>query len=245
MAAQNDDQSTGARPRAARRGDTDLMTDVASLVYRARSAKRREATIVVNGLDHAEWQAIVRRAAYGPNGKDMSQLAEAGLKRLGNMRANEFTKTASRFLIDLRKRKGAVSIPRAMEPTLKALMEKHHKSQREVILVATAYEALEVLKERSLQSFNFIADLLRENWQDPAVRSRIARKPDTQARFERAMSRGLGKLKPGYDDGTALPEIATLINEIGYNATAVLAAANESASAEEFRARMLEREATS
>ena len=55
------------------------------------------------------------------------------------------------------------------------------------------------------------------------------------------MKRGLGTLKPGYDDGTALPEIATLINEIGYNATAVLAAANESASAEEFRARMLKR----
>ncbi len=241
MATQNDDQTEGARPRAKRRSQADMMADVATMVYRARGAKRRETSIVVNGLDHPEWQAIVRRAAYGPNGKDMSQLAAAGLERIVDMRANEFTKTAARFLVDLRKRKGAVSIPRELEPTLTAMMEKHRMSQREVILVATAYEALEVLKERSLQSFNFIADLLRENWQDPAVRSRIARKPETQARFERAMKRGLGTLKPGYDDGTALPEIATLINEIGYNATAVLAAANESASAEEFRARMLKR----
>ena len=51
---------------------------------------------------------------------------------------------------------------------------------------------------------------------------------------------GLGA-RPPWSIGEPQPEIATLINEIGYNATAVLAAANESASAEEFRARMLKR----
>lgn len=185
---------------------------------------RRAKLLILNAPDNEEFHAIVGRARNGSKPLDVYEIAEFGLLGVEKLLPGEMRRLLARYKAS--KRRGQMSIPRTALPRLEALCERTGISTRWGLVACTAYGASEVVRRRSAKSFSYIEKRLREAWSDPnAVRTMTKRSVDPES--VKARLAGLGQLQAGMKDGSTLPELTALMNDLGLNSLDVLLAADQ------------------
>jgi hypothetical protein len=187
--------------------------------WKAGAADRRMNFLILNAPDNAEFHAIVARARNGSKPLDVYEIAEFGLMGLENSLPGEIERIVARY--SSVKRRGQMSIPRSSVPKLAALCAATGVTTRQALIACTAYGASEVVRRRSAMSFTFIETRLREAWSNPNTIAAMADRGIDPASVDQRLAR-LDELRIAMKDGSKLPELTALLNDVGLNSLDVL-----------------------
>jgi hypothetical protein len=185
---------------------------------------RRAKLLILNAPDNEEFHAIVGRARNGSKPLDIYEIAEFGLLGLRTAYPGELRRLVSRY--NAIKRRGQMSIRRTALPQLEELCARTGIPTRAALIACTAYGASEVVRRRSAKSFSYIEERLRTAWSDPNAVKGMAKRQVDPASVEARLAE-LGRLQAGMKDGSTLPELTALMNDLGLNSLDVLLAADQ------------------